>query len=42
MLCRVLLDVEISCLEALKALELGLAMGFSDELGMAGAVLRQE
>lgn len=41
MLSRVLLDMEVSCLEALRAVELGLAGGFSDELGMAGAVLRQ-
>jgi len=33
--------MEVSCLEALRAVELGLAGGFSDELGMAGAVLRQ-
>ena len=41
MLSRALLDMEVSCLEALRAVELGLAGGFSDELGMAGAVLRQ-
>ena len=41
MLSRVLLDMEVSCLEALRAVELGLAGGFSDELGMAGTVLRQ-